>query len=121
MGPLQMARLYALKTVWNATGLRSAGRALVNALGSPDESVRMVAGTFLAQGGKRAEPLVAEAIERRELLPVVLVIAGDIGAHRLEPELRRLTADPDPDVAKAAHDGLRILAAHHAPGSRQRG
>ena len=41
MRPLQIARLYALKSVWNATGLRSAGRALVAALGSPDEDVRI--------------------------------------------------------------------------------
>jgi hypothetical protein len=47
----------------------------------------------------------------------VLVIAGDIGAAALEPELRRLVADPDPDVARAAQDGLRIMAAQRGPGS----
>jgi hypothetical protein len=117
MRPLQLARLYALKLVWNATGLRSAGRALLEALGSPDEGVRDVAGMFLVQSRKRAEPLVEEAIHRRQYMPTVLVIAGDIGAVRLEPELRRLTKDPDPEVAKAAQDGLRILAAQHPPPS----
>jgi hypothetical protein len=112
MGPLQAARLYALKSLWSTTGLRSAGRALVDVLGSPDEGVRTVAGMFLAQAGRRAEPLVEEAIHRRQSLPIVLVIAGDIGAFRLEPELRRFTRDPDPRVARAAHDGLRILEAH---------
>ena len=76
-----------------------------------------VAGMFLVQSGERAEPLVEEAIDRRQHMPTVLVIAGDIGAVRLEPELRRLTKDPDPDVAKAAQDGLRILAAKHPPPS----
>lgn len=109
MRPLQIARLYALKSMWNATGLRSAGRALVGALGSPDEAVRTVAGMFLVQSGKRAEPLIAEAIQRREHLPMVLVMAGDIGASRLEPDLRRLSTDADPQVARAAQDGLRIL------------
>jgi len=66
---------------------------------------------LLVQGGKRAEPLVAEAIRRREHLPIVLLIAADIGASRLEPDMRRLTADSDPDVARAAHDALEILAA----------
>jgi len=116
MGPVQVARLYALKSVWNATGLRSAGRALVEALGSTDEGVRTVAGMFLVQSGKRAEPLVEEAIRRRKNLPTVLIIAGDIGAVRLEPELQRFTKDVDPQVAKAARDGLRILAAQ-LPGS----
>ena len=117
MRPLQLVRLYALRLVWNATGSRAAGRALLEALGSPDEDVRAVAGMFLVRSGKRAEPLVEEAIHRRQHMPTVLVIAGDIGAVRLEPELRRLTKDPDPEVAKAAQDGLRILAAQHPPAS----
>ena len=121
MGPLQVARLYALKSVWSSTGLRSAGRALVDALGSPDAGVRTIAGMFLVQAGKRAEPLVEEAIHRRANLPTVLVIAGDIGAARLEGELRRLTADADPQVAKAAQHGLRILAAHQGPPPTGRG
>jgi hypothetical protein len=108
---MQAARLFALKSVWSATGSQSAGRALVEALSSPDEGVRTIAGMFLVQAGKRAEPLVEDAIRRRQSLPTVLVMAGDIGAFGLEPELQRLSTDPDPEVAKAAKDGLRILAA----------
>ena len=111
MGPLTLARLYALKSLWTATGSRSAGRGLVKALGSTDEGERTVAGMLLVQGGKRAEPLVAEAIRRREHLPIVLLIAADIGASSFEPDVRRLTTDPDPDIARAAHDALEILAA----------
>jgi hypothetical protein len=111
VSPWHLARLYALKSLWTATGLRTAGRALIDALGSPDEGVRTVAGMLLVRNGQRAEPLIAEAIARREHLPIVLVIAGDIGASALEPELRRFAGDPAPDVARAAHDGLRILAA----------
>jgi hypothetical protein len=110
MGPLTFARLYAVKSLWSATGCRSAGRALVKALGSTDEGERTVAGMFLVQAGKRAEPLVADAIRRREHLPIVLLIAGDLRASRLEPDLRRLTMDPDPDVARAAHDALQLLS-----------
>jgi hypothetical protein len=116
MGPAQAARLYLLRSLWTATGLRSAGRALVRALGSPDEGVRTVAGMLLVQAGHRAEPLLEEAIRRRQHLPLVLLIAGDIGAARLEPDLRRLAGDPDPEIARAARDGLRILAAQR-PGS----
>ncbi len=117
MSPLALARLYALQSVWLATGFRSAGRALVDALGSRDEGVRTVAGMLLVRAGHRAEPLIAEAIRRRQSLPLVLVIAGDIGAAPLEPELRRLAADADPDVARAARDGLRIMAAQRDPAS----
>jgi len=111
VSPWQAARLYALKSLWSATGLRRPGRALLDALGSSDEDLRTVAGMLLVQSGKRAEPLIAEAIARREHLPTMLVIAGDIGATALEPELQRLTTDPDPAVARAARDGLRILGA----------
>ena len=119
MGPLQLARLYALKSVWAATGSRSAGRALVEAMGSADEGVRTAAGMLLVQSGKRAEPLLAEAIRRGQHLPMVLGIAADIGAFALEPQVRRFTTDPDPQVARAAQDALRLLAAQRrpAPGS----
>jgi hypothetical protein len=49
---------------------------------------------------------------------LVLLIAGDIGAARLEPDLRRLAGDPDPEIARAARDGLRILAARRAGSPR---
>jgi hypothetical protein len=111
MGPIAFVRLYALKSLWTATGCHSAGRALVKALGSTDEGERTVAGMLIARGGKRAEPLVTDAIRRREHLPIVLLIAGDIGATNLEPDLRHLTTDPDPDVARAATDALEMLAA----------
>jgi hypothetical protein len=118
MGPLQAARLFALKSIWSATGLHSAGKALVQSLASPDPGVRTIAGMFLVQSGKRAEPLVEEAIRDGLNLPMVLVIAGDIGATRLAPDLQRFTSHPDPEVSKAARDGLRILAAQQAPASQ---
>lgn len=82
---------------------------MLNALDSPKEDVRTIAGMLLVQAGKYAEPLVEEGIKRRLNLPMTLVMAGDIGAIRLKPELQRYAEDPDPEVAKAARDGLRIL------------
>jgi HEAT repeat protein len=121
MGVVQAARLFALQQVFSTTGLKSAGRALVDALSSPDETTRAIAGMFLVQAGKRAEPLVEEAMSRRQSLPTVLVIAGDIGAFQLEPQLRRFTADPDPEVARAARDGLSILDAQPVQPSGRNG
>jgi|SRR5690242_15038755 hypothetical protein len=116
MSVVDVARLFALKSVWRTTGLESAGRALLNALDSPKEDVRTVAGMFLVQAGKQAEPLVEEGIKRRVNLPMTLVMAGDIGAVSLKPELQRFASDPDPAVAKAAQDGLRILERQVSPG-----
>jgi hypothetical protein len=64
---------------------------------------------FLVQAGRRAEPLLAEAIARRENLPVVLTVLGDLGDPRLAPELHQFRDDPDPAVAQAAQDALRAL------------
>jgi hypothetical protein len=98
--------------IWRVTHLREAGRALIRALGSRDESVKMLAGMFLVKAGRRSEPLLEEALGRRENLPTVLIILGDIGDRRFEPDIRRFSDDRDPKVAEAARDALRILNAH---------
>ena len=109
MAVLNVARLFACKAMW-AAGLESAGRCLLTALDSPHGDVRTVAGMFLVQGGQRALPLIREAIERREHLPMALTIAGDIGAHDLARQIQGLTAHADPQISRAARDALDILA-----------
>jgi hypothetical protein len=113
-----VARLFAYRALWGA-GVESAGRCLLTALGSPQEDVRAVAGMFLVQAGKRAEPLVKQALERGEYLPILVTIAGDIGLPSLTPQIQRLTAHADPRVARAARDALDIMAMQKgtAPGS----
>lgn len=103
------ARLFAQHTFWRATGAPSAGRALVHALSSEDEGLRTIAGMFLAKSGKRAEPLLREALWRRQNVPLILTILGDIGDHEIEPDLRQFSQDSDPRVAQAARDALRVL------------
>jgi hypothetical protein len=96
--------------VWRATGLRSAGRTLVHALGSEDENRKSLAGMFLVQAGRKAEPLLEEALSKGENLPLVLTLLGDIGDPKFEPELRRFSQDANPEVARAAQDALLALA-----------
>ena len=107
--------LFASNLIWRVTSARIAGRVLVRALGSKNETLRTIAGMLLVRGGKRSEPLLQEALDKRENLPVALTIIGSIGDRKFEPEVRRLSEDPDPDVAKAATDALRIIEAHHQP------
>ena len=104
------AKLFAYRALWRATGSLAAGRALVRALGSADEDLRTIAGMLLAKAGKSAEPLLQEALDRRENLPMILTLLADIGDSRLEPEIRAFSHDQDPNVAKAAREALRVLA-----------
>jgi HEAT repeat protein len=109
MSLAKSAGLVAYNALWRATGLPSAGRALVHALDSGDEDVRTIAGMFLVQGGRRARPLLEEALERREHLPMVLRILGDLGDPRAAYEVASFADDPDSEVADAARDSLRVL------------
>jgi HEAT repeat protein len=103
-------KLLAASTAWRLTGAEHAGRLLVDGLGAPDARTRAIAGILLARGGERAVPLIRKAIEQQKNLPQALLMAGGIGAKALEPELRRFMNHPDPNVARAASEGLRILA-----------
>lgn len=97
---------------WRVTGLRFLGRAIVGALGSRNENLRTIAGISLVKAGQRAEPLLEEALCKRENLPMVLTILADIGDKRIESEIRSFSSHQDPQVAEAARQALRVLAMH---------
>lgn len=103
--------LFVSNVVWRLGGLRAAGRVLVRALGSKDETTRTIAGMLLVQAGKKSAPLLQEALDKRENLPVVLTVIGSLGDGKFEPELRRFSRDADPDVARAAKDALQNIEA----------
>lgn len=90
-------------------GSDAAGRRLVASLGSEDENVRMLAGMFLVKNGRRALPVLREALLRREQLPTVLTILADIAAPESAGLIRPYVADPDPAVADAARAALDIV------------
>jgi HEAT repeat protein len=101
--------LIGSRAAWKLCGIQAAGRPLVRSLGSPDEDVRTIAGMLLVKAGRSAEPLLEEALERRENLPMVLSVLADIGDPTSEPQIERFRLDPDPEVAKAAAQALRQL------------
>jgi len=72
-----------------------------------------MAGMSLVRGGERSEPLLGEALARRENLPLVLQILADIGDPDIAPELEQFKDDRDPEVARAAQEALRTLRANH--------
>lgn len=100
--------MFGLKAAFQL-GSDAAGRALVRNLRSPDENVRTLAGMFLVQSGRRSLPLLREALARGEDVPTILTMLADIGDPSAEPEIRARLGDPDPEVARAASDALRVL------------
>jgi hypothetical protein len=107
------ALLFAQNALWRGAGVRTAGRALVSALGSPEEDVRSIAGMLLVRGGDRAKPLLEEAMRRRESLPMVLSVLASLDDPDCEPALATFAHDADPEVAEVARQGLDLL---HHPG-----
>ena len=110
---LRILRLFLLNVIWRITGLRPAGRALVKALGSPNADVRTVAGILLVHAKHRSIPLLLEALDRRENVPMVLRVLADVGDIGIEGALQRWVRDSDPAVAAAANDALKIV--QHQP------
>lgn len=108
------ARLIAHQAAWRGTGMRAAGRALVRALDSPDPDLRTMAGMFLVQAGERSVPLLIEAVAHREGLPTALSVLADIGDPRAQAVIGGFVSDPDPAVADAASEALRVLATGNA-------
>jgi hypothetical protein len=102
--------LFVCTAVWRVTRLRFLGRLIIRTLGSNNENLRTIAGLSLVKAGRMAEPLLEEALRRRENLPIVLTILADIGDKRVEPEIRRFSGHEDPQVAEAARQALRVLA-----------
>lgn len=106
---LKLLTVLLTSLIWRVMSIRPAGRALVRALGTDDEQVRAIAGMMLVKSGRKAEPLLQEALDRRENVSTVLTVLGSIGDPSIEPEIRRFADDKDPRVSKAARDALRVV------------
>ena len=103
------ARLFLLYVIWRSLGADWAGRSLLNALGEKDENLSAIAATLLARSGERAEPLVLDALRRRQNLDLTIPLFGDVARPAHAEELERLHRDPDPKIARAAKDALEVL------------
>ena len=121
MNIAKAAQLFVSRAVWNVTGLNVAGRTLIHALDSEDEDIRTIAGIFLVRTGRRAEPLLEEALHKGQYLPMVINVLGSIGDPRIVSELRPFTEDSDPEVARAAQDAIRAIDFASQSASSDRG
>lgn len=90
---------------------RGAARALIRALDSSDEDIANMAGIFLVRAGHKAVPELLLAIERRPpALACYLGVLADIGGNVAETTLKAFAQDDDPEVARAASEGLKDIA-----------
>ena len=115
---MKLAR--ALSTFGKSAALRlgstGAGRGLVADLHSDDETVRMLAGMFLVRNGRRSLPVLREALARREQVPTVLTMLGDIATDESAALIRQYVDDADPEIARTARAALDILQRNRAIG-----
>ena len=109
---MKLAR--ALSTFGKSAALRAgsmaAGRGLLADFASDDETVRTLAGMFLVRNGRRSLPILREALGRREQMPAILTMLGDIATEECADLLRQYAGDRDPEVAASARAALDILA-----------
>jgi hypothetical protein len=104
--------MFGWKVAFDFLRVPGAGERLIRALGSPDENERTLAGMFLVQSGRKSLPYLRAAAARREHLPIVLQIIADIGDPSSAGVIQTFVDDPNRDVAVAASDAMRILAAN---------
>lgn len=109
------ARLFASNAVWSVTRIDAAGRVLVDALASDDEGLRTVAGILLTRAGRRAEPLLGEALKAGKHVPMVISVLGSIGDPAVLSAVQAFEGSSDPEVARAAKNAIRVIAPPPAP------
>jgi hypothetical protein len=97
------------KSVALRLGSTAAGRGLLADFASDDETVRTLAGMFLVRNGRRSLLILRDALARREEVPEVLMMLGDIATDESAELIRRYLGDHDPKVASAARAALDIL------------
>jgi hypothetical protein len=106
---LQAASALAAGVAWRAAGVPAAGRALIRALASRDETVRNIAGISLVKAGAISGPLLAGALDPapEDHVPMLLRVLGDLGDPRYRGLLERHATSANPEIAQAARDALR--------------
>lgn len=112
MWVLQAIGVFLTAAAWRITGSRWLGGILMRALSAENENVKSIAGILLVRAGRKAEPLLQDALHRRENLPMTLSLLADLGDRMVEKEIQPFSTDRDPKVAEAARQALRVLASN---------
>jgi hypothetical protein len=109
MGLAASAKVLKAAAVWRLTGASAAGRTLVGAAASGDESAGTLAGVLLVRSGDRAVDLVATALASGGVDPALVDVLTSIGTPAARHSLESLSSSSDPQTAAAATTALRQL------------
>ena len=112
MWVLQAIGLFLAAAAWRLTGSKRFGEVLIRSLSAENENLKNIAGILIVRAGKNAEPLLQDALRRRENRPMTLSLLADLGDGMVEKEIRPFSTDQDPKVAEAARQALRVLASN---------
>jgi len=72
MWVLQAIGLFLAAAAWRLTGSKRFGEVLIRSLSAENENLKNIAGILIVRAGKNAEPLLQDALRRRENLPMTL-------------------------------------------------
>lgn len=97
--------------MWSLTRFDAPGRSLVRALETEDETARTLAGMCLSHAGKQAEPLLLDALQKSNDIPMVITVLGSIGDRSILPQIQPFVTSDDPTIAEAATRAIRVLQA----------
>src|SRR5205807_10399779 len=109
MWVLKAIGLFLAAVAWRLTGSRRFGALLIRALSAKNENLKNIAGILIVRAGKKAEPLLQDALHRRENLPLTLSLLADLGDRMVDKEIQPLSNDQDHKFAEAACLDLRVL------------
>ena len=112
MWVLQAIGLFLAAAAWRLTGSRRFGEVLVRSLSTKNENLKNIAGILIVRAGKKAKPLLQDALHRRENLPMTLWLLADLGDRMVDKEIQPFSSDQDPKVAEAARQALRVLGSN---------
>jgi len=112
MWVLQAIGLFLAAAAWRLTGSRRFGEVLIRSLSTKNENLKNIAGILIVRAGKKAKPLLQDALHRSENLPMTLWLLADLGDRMVDKEIQPFSSDQDPKVAEAARQALRVLGSN---------
>ena len=111
MNFIELSRVLMSKMMWSLTRFDAHGRSLVRALESEDETSRTLALMCLTHAGKRAEPLLLDALQKSKDIPMIITVLGSVGDPTIVPRIRPFIESDDQNVSEAATQAIRIIEA----------